>query len=149
MTHDRASLAEQLAILDGVEHQFAVLVKQIIEGQREVASARIMSKAGTTPDAVARDLNTLDRALEKMEGNLRSQFPLFFEAHVRFRAERLSSAELEESVEALKNERVQEYLTRIRALQDESSFVFRQFVEKMVRRVIRNSMPPPPVARRS
>ena len=134
-------LARELATLDGTQHQFGTLVKQIIDGHRQMGSARIMSRPGTQADAVAREMATLDSALEKMEHNLRSQYAEFFETHVKFKAHRLTAGELAEFVEALRSEGVQKYFSKMMALQEESTFIFRQFAENMVRQAVAGERP--------
>lgn len=130
---DATSLATELAELEGVEHQFDALVRQIIANRRQAATSRIMRKPGTTPSEVAREMATLDQALRKVEENLRSQYDVFLSAHVTFRADRLTTAEMLQYVAALRDERVQDYFERMRALHEEAGSVLSQVTEEMLR----------------
>lgn len=132
-TIDTTGLARELAALDGAEHQFDTLVTQFISNQRELASAQLMAKPGARPDDIERTLATMESGLEKLDGNLRCQYPEFLDVYVNFKLEKLSAEELSEYVATLREERVQRYFSKMRELQNESSLVTRKMVEKMIR----------------
>jgi len=125
-------LATELARLEGIEHQFELVVTQILTMHRERCVAGLMRTPSATPANVAQQMSTLDQALEKLGYNLRSQYKLFLDAQISFRAENMTIDELEQSITALGDERVQLYLAKTRSLHQAAGSNTRQIIEKMM-----------------
>ena len=125
-------LATELARLEGMEHQFELVVGQILAMHRERSVAGLMRAPSATPANVAQQMSTLDQALEKLGYNLRSQYQIFLDAQVSFRAANMTIDELQQSVAALRDERVQRYLAKTRDLYQAAGSNTRQVIEKMM-----------------
>jgi hypothetical protein len=136
MTTSATELARELAMLDGVEVHFDLIVKQIVDGERNAATRLIADRPGAQRGDIPRDLALFEARLGEFEKNLRREYSRFVEVYADFRAEMFSVDELLRHVEALRNEKVQAYFSKMRSLQSDSHFVFRQLVERLVRTAV-------------
>jgi hypothetical protein len=138
---NRVELAREVSELEGVEQIFDFLVKDILAAARQAAMKKILGKPGHAPSGVVRDVASLDRTMEKLEHNLRSQYGDYLSAYVNARTNSFTAEELTELVAALKEEHVQTYLKAVRRLQRRELMApVEKAVESIVLRATRGSV---------
>lgn len=130
---DRTRLATELANLENAEYQFDSLVTQFIAAQRDMSTANVVGNTKARPDEIERSLSTMESGLEKLDNNLRAQYPEFLETYIKFRADTYTNEELNAFVKTLKEEHVRRYLTRTKEVQQEFTQVTKKLVDRLLR----------------
>lgn len=129
---DTRQLARRLAELCGVRHHFDALVKQVVASRRQLAHAKPIGAAAPR----SQQAGQFEAELNDFEAHLRQHYGAFLEVQVGFLLRTMSAAELAEYVDAMGADRVQRYLAKSRAIQDQAAAVMSEFTLKIVREAL-------------
>lgn len=136
------SLARELAELEGVEHLFDSMVKDIIEASRAASTQRMLGAPGRTPSVIAQQVQTLESALDKIDHNLRSQYADFLSAYISAREKLFTNEQIQAFVITLRQGDVQDYLMAMRQCNKELLTPVGDVLKKAIQRATTSGTAP-------
>jgi hypothetical protein len=127
----------ELAILEGVEKVFDLMVCDIVESRRASALKRMLEVPGTAPSLAMKQSQTLESALEKIDHNLRSQYEKFLASYVSTREAIFTPEQILEFITTLRNPLVQSYIRELRNFRKELNTPIMEVLRCMTIRAVK------------